>query len=202
VLVKVHVEIIASDAFYYASAGGRTPVSESTISNERFWALIDLARAGSCASAPPSRLRKVLETLDDQKLLQFGHKFYENLCDLNHWNLWAAGHVITGGMGDDSFHYFRSWIIGKGKTAFDIALRDPDELAPLIDKEEVDNELLEYVALEVLADRGIEEDPRERSDCSPDDEPKGEPFEEETAAGRFPKLAARCRAQKPSRNVR
>ena len=135
--------------------------------------------------------QKGLERLGDQEILEFGHRFYENLCELNHWNLWAAGHVITGGMGDDSFHYFRSWIVGKGKTAFDFAMQDPDELAPLVDHPEVENELLEYVPLEVLEGRGIKEDPRERSDRSPDDEPKGEAFEEETVAARFPKTASR-----------
>ena len=94
-------------------------------------------------------------------------------------------------MGDDSFHYFRSWIIGKGKQAFDLALKSPDGLAPLIDNNEVDNELLEYIALEVLEKKGINEDPRERADRSPDDEPAGEPFDEETVAQNFPKLASR-----------
>jgi len=161
------------------------------MTNERFWTLIDEARAGSVASASPAQLKKVLEPLSDQEVMAFGHKFYENLCELNHWNLWAAGHVITGGMGDDSFHYFRSWIVGKGKIAFDLAMEDPDELAPLIDDPEVENELLEYVALEVLEGRGIKEDSRERSDRSPDDEPEGRPFEEETVAARFPKIASR-----------
>jgi hypothetical protein len=166
-------------------------VTEPRMTNERFWALIDQARAGSSASAPPKQLTKVLERLDDQEILEFGHKFYEQLCELNLWDVWAAGFVIAGGMGDDSFHYFRSWIIGKGKTAFDLALSDPDQLGTLIDDREVDNELLEYVAIEVLNHRGIEEDPRERSVRSPDDEPKGEPFQEETVARRFPKLAVR-----------
>jgi len=166
-------------------------MTESSMTNDRFWDLISQAGAGSSASAAPNQLKKVLERLEDNEILEFGHKFYENLCELNQWNLWAAGHVITGGMGDDSFHYFRSWIIGKGKTAFDLALRDPDELAPLIDDQEVDNELLEYVALEVLEERHIKEDPRDRADRFPDDDPIGEPFEEATVASRFPKIAAR-----------
>lgn len=166
-------------------------MTQSRMTNERFWDLIEQARAGSSASATPSELKKVLERLGDDEIMGFGHKFCENLCELNQWNLWAAGHVITGGMGDDSFHYFRSWIIGKGKTAFDIALRDPDEMAPLIDDDEVDNELLEYVALEVLKEGGIKEDPRDRADRFPDDGPIGEPFEEATVASRFPKIASR-----------
>lgn len=166
-------------------------MTESTITDERFWALIDGARAGSEASASPKRLTKVLDSLSSEEIQEFGHKFYEKLSDLNQWRLWGAGHVITGGMGDDSFHYFRSWIIGKGRNAFELALKNPDDLAPLIDNAEVDNELLEYVALEVLEKRGIKEDPRERSDRSPDDDPVGQPFDEDTVGEQFPKLVAR-----------
>jgi hypothetical protein len=32
---------------------------------------------------------------------------------------------IAGGMSDDSFHYFRSWIVGK--NAFEVAMTDPDD---------------------------------------------------------------------------
>jgi len=165
-------------------------MNKPSMTDERFWNLIDQARKGSQASAPPKQLKKVLESLSTEEILEFGHKFYENLCELNHWNLWGAGYVIAGGMGDDAFHYFRSWIIGKGENAFDLAKQRPDDLAPLIDDRDVDNELLEYVALEVLGERGIEEDPRDRNGRFPDDEPSGEPFDEETVANLFPKLAA------------
>jgi len=82
--------------------------------------------------------------------------FYEKLCDLNQWRLWAAGYVIAGGMSDDSFHYFRSWILGKGRDVFEVAMKDPDELGPFVDNNDVDNELLEYAALNVLNERTIE----------------------------------------------
>ena len=93
-------------------------------------------------------------------------------------------------MSDDSFHYFRSWILGKGRDAFEVAMRDPDELGPFVDNNEVDNELLEYVAVNVLEQRGVEEDPRDRCGRGADDPPTGEPFEEGTVAAAFPKLAA------------
>jgi hypothetical protein len=161
------------------------------ISNEeQFWSLIDQARAGNFASASPEQLHKLLSRLSDDEILSFGHTFYGKLCDLNQWRLWAAGYVIAGGMSDDSFHYFRSWILGKGRDAFEVAMKDPDELGPFVDNSEVDNELLEYVAVNVLEQRGVKEDPRDRSDRRADDPPTGEPFEEGTVAAAFPKLAA------------
>jgi Protein of unknown function (DUF4240) len=167
-----------------------TRMSAPIIADEQFWSVIDQARAGSSASASPERLSEILNRLSDDEVLDFGHMFYEKVCDLNKWRLWAAGYVIAGGMSDDSFHYFRSWIVGKGKNAFEVAMKDPDELGPLVDNNEVDNELLEYVAVNILEQRGVGEDPRDRSDRRADEEPTGEPFEEATVAAGFPKLAA------------
>jgi Protein of unknown function (DUF4240) len=93
------------------------PMTGLAMTNERFWNLIDQARAGSKKSAFPKLMAKVLGDLSDEEIFEFGHKFYEKLCDLNRWQLWGAGFVINGGMGDDSFHYFRSWIVGKGGGA-------------------------------------------------------------------------------------
>lgn len=160
------------------------------MTDEQFWRLIDQSRAGGSASASPERLQKLLRMLGDDEVLDFGHMFYEKLCDLNQWRLWAAGYVIAGGMGDDSFHYFRSWILGKGRDVFEAAMKDPDELGPYVDDNEVDNELLEYAAVKVLEERAVEEDPRDRSHRRADDQPAGEPFEENTVGATCPKLAA------------
>jgi len=159
------------------------------ISENQFWTVIDQARAGRSASADPGRLGEILSRFDDDGVLEFGHMFYEKICDLNQWRLWGAGYVIAGGMSDDGFHYFRSWVIGKGKDVFEIAMKNPDKLGPFIDNVDVDNELLEYVAVNILEQRGVEEDPRDRSERRADSEPAGEPFKEDTVAASFPKLA-------------
>ena len=167
-----------------------SPVTNPDITDDRFWAIIDEARSGSSASASPKALSRVLSPLSDREVSAFGHMFYEKLCTLNSWRLWAAGDIIFGvGMSGDSFHYFRSWIIGKGKSAFDTAMKNPDELGPWIDSREVNNELLEYVAVELMQRRGGQ-DPRELSDCDPDAMPHGQPFEEDTVADICPTLAS------------
>ena len=166
-------------------------VTTHNITDERFWAIMDEARNGGSASTSPKALSEVLNRLSDAEVSAFGYSFYEKLCLLNFWRLWAAGYIIAGGMGDDSFHYFRSWIIGKGKSFFDVALRDPDEMGPWLptDDRDVDNELLEYVAVKIMEQRGGN-DPRELSDCNPDATPRGEPFDEDTVANLCPKLAS------------
>jgi hypothetical protein len=163
-------------------------MSAPSITDERFWAILEEARNGTSGSASPKVLANVLMRLSDAEVSGFGHMFYEKLCALNFWRLWAAGYVIAGGMGDDSFHYFRSWIIGRGKELFEIALKDPDEMGSWIDDREVDNELLEYVTVEIMEQR-LGSDPRDLSDCNPDATPNGEPFDEDTVADICPKLA-------------
>jgi hypothetical protein len=74
-------------------------------------------------------------------------------------------------------------------NVFELAMKDPDQLGPYIDNNEVDNELLEYVSVKILEARGVDEDPRDRSDRRADGEPSGMTFEEDTVANAFPKLA-------------
>jgi hypothetical protein len=159
-----------------------------------FYSLIESTREDSGPlqpSADPDALRDVLNELDDEVVAEFGTEFARELVRLNRWSVWGAGYVIAGGMSDDSFHYFRSWLIGKGSDAVEQALAEPDGLGIYVDDDEVDNELLEYVAIELLEERGIMDDPRDRIEASADDEPVGDPFDEETVAGDYPNLASR-----------
>ncbi len=157
-----------------------------------FWSVIDQARGKDTPKTPsakPKALEKVLQSRPTDEVQEFMREFTRKLIELNRYDLWGAGYVIADGMGDDSFHYFRSWIIGKGMACYEAALKDPAALLPFIDDPEVDNELLEYVAIEVLESRGVAEDPRDDISASPDDEPTGEPFDEDAIFDRYPSLA-------------
>ena len=162
-----------------------------------FWELLAKARRRGATSACECCLARYMKKLTDEEVSDFGLMLYEKVCDLNHWRLWGAGYVIAGDMSGDSFHYFRTWIVGVGKKAYTAALNDPDSLGPFVDASEnpvnIDNEPLEYAAIEVLKQRGLNIDPRERSKRHADAEPAGEPFEEATVAASFPKLAAQFR---------
>jgi hypothetical protein len=158
------------------------------MTEEQFWNQIDQARSGS-ASASPDRLKELLAPLSNNEVSDFGLIFYEKLCDLNTWRLWAAGNLIVGWMDQESFHYFRSWIIGKGREAFETARLDPDGLGPYIDDAELNNEPLEYVAVLLLLAHK-QPGPRERTQRDADGEPTGVPFDESTLSKMFPKLAA------------
>ncbi len=160
---------------------------------ENFWQIIDQARGKSNAKTPsasPDALKRVLSTRSDEEVMQFGKEFIRKLAELNRWDLWGAGYVINGGMSDDSFEYFRAWIIGKGPDCFRTAIDNPGELAPFVDTREVENELLEYVTVEVLEARGIDQRPDEGLEGIVNGVPVGTPFDEDDVDDLYPKLAA------------
>lgn len=119
-----------------------------------------------------------------EEILAFHRIYRELLNELNQWSVWGAGYVINGGMSDDSFRYFRSWLIGKGQAVVDVALNAPDDLGPAIDTSEIEVEALEYVALDLLGSTEISEE-------NFDGSPQGIPFDEDTVDQAYPKLAKR-----------
>jgi hypothetical protein len=75
------------------------------------------------------RLGKALAKLDARDLLDFekihvemSHESY----DARLWNVMAI--LCGGGCGDDSFDYFRSWLIMQGEAAFRKVLKQPERI--------------------------------------------------------------------------
>ena len=165
----------------------------------RFYELIEDASDGSDDGAPSADAGAVsaaLDALEDEEVLQFVRLFEQELVRLNRWTVWGAGYVAAGGMSDDSFHYFRAWLIGKGSEAVQVALTEPDGLADYLDGGDLENEALEYAALELLDDRGLEDPRLSDAGSHADDEPEGEPFDELSAEAAYPRITAQ-RAQLP-----
>jgi len=67
------------------------------------------------------------------------------LCVAYKQKLWAA--AMMNGCSDDSFDYFRGWLIAQGKDMYFAAPRDPDSLA--------DMESVKRFALEVKKSKGM-----------------------------------------------
>ena len=165
----------------------RGRIRETTMLSNQFWDIISAISDES--GATPEKLVSHLKSLPDDAVVSFRKEFYQGLMNLNRWDIWGAGYVMAGGMGDDSFHYFRSWIIGKGKSAYETALRSPDDLGPFASEDdEFESELLEYAVLDVLEERELE-DPADEFEGSPDDAPEGEAWDEDNVYDLYPKLS-------------
>lgn len=116
------------------------PVWEGAMTVEKFWRIIELAKEAE-SSETAEQVTDFLHTLPLTSLLQWKWIFdeYFVLADKN--GLWAAAFLINEGCGDDSFAYFRGWLITQGRMIYHKALADPDFLANVwIDKWNAQNE--------------------------------------------------------------
>jgi hypothetical protein len=153
------------------------------MTEEAFWEIIEAAKGS------PERVETALRKLKPDEIDAWDRIFWEKHNALHRWDLWAAGQAINGGMTDDGFHYFKSWIVGKGRAAFETAIRSPDDLGdhitPRDEQVGCDNELLNYAASQAYEDLAqMELDYRSNEF----DEPAGEQWTEEEAKQRLPKL--------------
>lgn len=155
---------------------------------DRFWTILEQSHGDA------ERVASMLSKLTKDEIASFQKLYYDHHNRLHKWDVWAAAYVINGGCSDDGFHYFKAWVIGKGRKAYETALNSPDDLGPFVTDAdadmECDNESLNYAAIEAwekVAGKGAE---LERNSIE-GSEPEGEPFDEDTVYERFPKLAAK-----------
>jgi hypothetical protein len=121
-----------------------------------FWAIIDRA-------PDDDALRALLEPLDREDLADFVGLLSAFWFRAERDDVWGAGYTLDGGMGDDSFMDFRSWLIGRGRAAYEAVLVNPDALADavpgLVVGESHTDEGYGSIASELYEDRYGEEPP-------------------------------------------
>src|SRR5215217_2064689 len=81
------------------------------------------------------------------EVVEFQARFDEAVAEANNLDLWGAAYLINGGCSDDGFRDFRVWLIGRGRVAYERALRNPDTLADVLDGDPVDGFGLDSAAL-------------------------------------------------------
>jgi hypothetical protein len=77
-------------------------------------------------------LKEELARLPPEEILLFRKYFDERVSSADTLNLLGA-HLLINGGSDDSFHYFRCWLVGMGKDVYRNALIDADSLADVLD---------------------------------------------------------------------
>ena len=193
-----------------------SPACHSAVVDDMtFWNLIESCRQQT--QDPDERLvwlRGQLARWPEAETVEFQICLDRVLTPTFTWDLWAAADRIMGWCSDDSFFYFRLWLVGLGRDMFEQAVRDPDALAGVpqvrrlagrapqdwADEEWLEWEELDYVAGKAFQDvTGKTEDDfydaveaREGEDLEPMD-PVGEQWDarhDEQATRRLPRLSA------------
>ncbi|HEY6815918.1 MAG TPA: DUF4240 domain-containing protein [Croceibacterium sp.] len=198
ILVAVVGGIVPSVGARAADADPVAAMSDEE-QTDRFWKIIERTRSpDGDQERQMAALAAELSAMPPDEIEAFGAVFDRLLIESYSWDLWGAAHVIMGGASDDSFDYFRVWLISRGRSVFEAARANPDELAALIPAgfdEAAEFELLAYVAADAWAEKTGDDPtnmPRPAYPTYPD-EPMGEPFDESSGdlAERYPRLWAR-----------
>ena len=92
-------------------------------------------------------LTKDLEQYEPAQIIEFECLLRQRILAADDFKVMAAQKIIQGSVSDDSYLYFRCWLIGKGEHAFTKALHNHDSLADIDTQGEYpDFESLLYVA--------------------------------------------------------
>ena len=77
------------------------------------------------AQGQAAALRTLLEPLTREELRMFALLFDELDGRAARHDVWSGGYVLSGGLSDDSFDYFRRWLISRGRSLYERFLVDP-----------------------------------------------------------------------------
>lgn len=111
-----------------------------------FWEIIEQAKtlAADDVEQRPATLKQLLMDQTAEHIQRFDQTYHEKLVEAYRWELWGAAYVIQGGCSDDSFDYFRDFLISEGQQAFEAALKSPDGLAQIDLPDDVELEDFRY----------------------------------------------------------
>ncbi|WP_185816786.1 DUF4240 domain-containing protein [Hymenobacter metallilatus] len=119
-----------------------------------FWELIESAktRAKGNQNLQEQLLISSLAKRSPEQIIEFECILREYLIAADDFGILAAQKIIDGYVTDDSYLYFRCWLIGEGQQVYQNALRAPDTLAAVVEEA-----YLDFEALLVVADSAFEE---------------------------------------------
>lgn len=159
---------------------------------KQFWDYIEKSReeADECEEQAEA-LTAALSKLKKNEIVDFQKHFSKCLDDAYRWDLWAVAYIIHGGCSDDSFEYFRAWLIGQGRKYYEAALAAPEKAADNVDPgDDAECEDLLYAAASayesVTGHDELPAYPRNQPG-----EPAGTRWDEENVGKLYPQLAKR-----------
>jgi hypothetical protein len=166
------------------------------MTEDQFWDVVARTAQFQGNTAKQTKaLENALDELPDDEIVEFEGHYAAQMNRAYTWELWGAAYVVHGGASDDTFEYFRNWLISKGRAVFEQVLADPDSLADLVAPGS--SGVLEYEEFASVARNIWKYKTGFRVGEMPssprmirDDQPSGMPFEEDDAylATRYPKL--------------
>ena len=178
---------------------GRLLAADTADVTPQFWEIIDRTRneEGDRASQAAALVEE-LTGLGTDAVLDFSRAFDTAMDMLYTWDLWGAAYLAMGGCGDDSFEYFRAWLIADGEVTTSLGAQQPEFVLKNLLGESADPgarwaELKVHEGEEILYAAGTAHErltgswlPSRQSGSR--QEPEGRRWDEDDLPGRFPDL--------------
>jgi hypothetical protein len=100
-----------------------------------FWRIVESVRVRGNGDpyAMADLLKADFADTDDETLRAYEQRFIAISRRLYTWRHWDAAEIICGGVSDDVFLDFRSWVISLGRETFTRVVESPDNLADAAD---------------------------------------------------------------------
>lgn len=124
---------------------------KNLMNEEVFWLIINEAKvhSGKNYRRQCYILSDYLDKLSAEEIVQYDRTFKFLMAQTYSFRLWEAAYALNGGCSDDTFDYFRSWLIGQGRDKFYWTLKNPRLLFLTGVKDAIENyEGLAYCAAE------------------------------------------------------
>lgn len=130
--------------------------------NQEFWKIIDYSfnRSNGSKQAQEKIILEKLLTYSLDEIKEFEIIFRKLIIEADDFKVMAAQKIIQRWVSDDSYLYFRCWLIGQGQKTFEETLKNPDYLANIVSKStDTSFEELMYIATKAYSKiTGKEED--------------------------------------------
>jgi hypothetical protein len=178
-------------------AAASQPPPPADTGQAQFWRLVDETRqvSGNDTGRQSGMLADRLRKLPASQIVDFERQRQQLDKQAYTWEIWGAAYVIEDGCSDDCFRNFRAYLISLGRGPYEMALRNPDSLASVVqDAEQGDWENADNVAPDAYQGVTGNDFPFDTPDLSGN--PRGQQWDDKDVAAlvrRYPRLAARFR---------
>ncbi|QCJ41186.1 DUF4240 domain-containing protein [Bacillus sp. S3] len=108
------------------------------MNQNEFWKLIEESKGYEEGQA--KWLTDILSKKTENEILDYEFILESYLNESYQSRLWGAAYVIMGGCSDDSFDYFRGWLISQGREVYQQTIENPEFLAAYISDENLGEE--------------------------------------------------------------
>ncbi|HYF68949.1 MAG TPA: DUF4240 domain-containing protein [Ohtaekwangia sp.] len=117
-----------------------------------FWKIIDKSLKSTSQDEQEQYIISEIGKLTPKEMIGFRLRTDYFLYHTYNSEMWCAGYIMNGGCSDDSFEYFRCWVISRGRDTFYNTKANPDYLIKEVVEgaEFYEFESFWYVALEAF----------------------------------------------------